>query len=158
MYPSHPGKILSAPPRAKGQLTDQNLMERYIAGRNIISHLQQLPVPGEAHVWMGNMTVPGPAAALPLLTGPNVAATALDFFAATQILAFNFYPLVQETDRLTNAYTLDARAQGSMQAAATLRHRLLGLSQRIQEREAATTDVPVYTLLDPVELPFYLYI
>lgn len=50
---------------------------------------------------MGNLTALGDyidnLTALPLLG----AASALDFFAGTQVLAFDFYPLLAEPERLT---------------------------------------------------------
>lgn len=159
VYPSHPGKILSAPLREKGTLTDAQLLTKYIAGKGLLDHLEQIPFAPEAQAWMGNLTALGNyidnLTSLPLLG----AASAIDFFAGTQVLAFDFYPLLAEPESLTNAYFSDAHDPASQEAALQLRSALLGLSRRIREREAATAaEAPAYTLLDPNELPFFSYI
>jgi hypothetical protein len=159
VYPSHPGKIFSAPPSEKGQLTDKQLLTRYIAGKGLLDHLEHIPFAPEAQAWMGNLTALGDY--IDDLTGiPTLGTTsALDFFAGTQVLAFDFYPLLVESERLTNAYFSDAHDPTSQDAAVQLRTALLGLSRRIREREAATAaEGPAYTLLDPHKLPFYSFI
>lgn len=138
-------------------LSDQSLMADYIAGKNIIEHLESIPMATEAQAWMGGLTALG-GDALPLVAGAIAGphASALDFFLGTQLLAFDFFPLLQAPDRLTNAY--HAQAQTSS-AGTRLRTRLLGISEGIREREAATAgEAPAYTLLDPAQLPFHSYI
>lgn len=59
VYPSHPGKILLAPLREKGKLTDAQLLTKYIAGKGLLDHLEQIPFAPEAQAWMGNLTALG---------------------------------------------------------------------------------------------------
>jgi hypothetical protein len=82
----------------------------------------------------------------------------LEFFLGTQGTAFAFFPLLQKTGRLTNIYLSDTEDKRTAKAAIALRQRLRAISKRIYKREAAVTDVPKYTLLDPAILPFNLYI
>lgn len=150
VYPNHPGKILSAPPAQKGQLTDDQVMARYIAGTQLgVNSLSSGPMNLEAQAWVKNTETDVDVQSI---------GTPIQFFIGTQKFAFDFYPLLQKPERLTNAFLSNSHDKQSAAAAAQLRSNLLSISKKIEAREAATTDAPKYTLLDPIRLPFYLYI
>lgn len=159
VYPNHPGKILAAPPAQKGKLTDDDVMARYIAGTATAKSFENLPTAlEEAEHWM-----PKPEAHLPLgdvtaEANPTPQDQPVLFFFGTQGAAWNFYPMMQQTQRLTNGYPQNTHDEQSAVGAAKLRSTLLAISKRIEKREATTTDAPKYLLLDPNFLPFYLYI
>lgn len=148
MYPNHPGKILSQPPLLKGQLTDAQVVANHISGTGLITSMPCPPLNPEAQAWLSHDVMEENIGEL----------RPLPFFLGTQELAFDFYPLLQTPQRLTNAFLSDTHDEQSAGAGTKLRNTLLTLSKRIQDREAATTDAPKYLLLDPNQLPFYLYI
>jgi hypothetical protein len=133
-------------------------VSRYIAGGGLVDHPQQIPMAMEARSWIGNMKAVVPIIGSGGGGDGGSSASALDFFVGTQLLAFNFYPLLTEPERLTNANFADTQDPKSIEAALHLRARLLRISRRIREREVATMDAPKYTLLDPTQLPFHSYI
>lgn len=129
-------------------------MALYIAGTATVTSFETGPTTPEAERWM-------PKPETYLNTGDVVAeaiAQPVLFFLGTQGVGWEFYPMMQQTQRLTNGYLYNTHDKQSAAAAARLRNTLLGISKRIEKREAATTDAPKYLLLDPTQLPFYLYI
>jgi hypothetical protein len=130
-------------------------MALYIAGTATVTGFQTGPTTPEAERWMPKRETYLPAG--------DVAAEAIGqpvffFFFGTQGVGWQFYPMMQQTQRLTNGYLYNTHDKQSAAAAAKLRSALLSISKRIEKRKAATTDSPKYLLLDPIQLPFYLYI
>lgn len=139
VYPSHPGKILAPLPASTGTLTDDTMLQLYISG-----------------AMSGNQASAAKTSASQISTMDI--GTPLEFFLGTQGTGFAFFPLLQKTGRLTNIYLSDTEDKRTAKAAIALRQRLRAISKRIYKREAAVTDVPKYTLLDPAILPFNLFI
>jgi hypothetical protein len=145
VYPSHPGKILSPLPASTGTLTDDQVQQNFISGSGLSgSSLSTAQAASTANF-------------VPDFTTMDIG-NPLAFFLGTQALAFEFYPLLQKPNRLTNIYLSDTEDKPTAKAALALRQRLRVISKRIVEREAATTGTFKYLLLDPTNLPFYLYI
>lgn len=132
-------------------------MAFYIAGTATITSLQATgPTTPEAKHWM-------PKPETHLSAAGDVTAEAIGLpvffcFFGTQSVWWTFYPMMQQTQRLTNAYFYNTHDKHSTATTAKLRSTLLAISKRIEKREAATTDAPKYLLLDPIKLPFYLFI
>lgn len=127
-------------------------MARYIAGTQLgANSLPTGPTIPEAQAWVGNVE----SAHDVMTQGIGLPMT---FFTGTQNFAFDFYPLLQKPERLTTAFLSNSHDKRSAVAAAKLRDTLLSISKNIEAREAATTDAPDYLILDPVKLPFFLFI
>ena len=141
VYPSHPGKILSPLPSAKGTLTDDMVAQEYISGAALTATSAEAQV-AYTHTDMSALSI-----------GPPI-----QFFVGTQGVARAFYPLLQKPNRLTNIYLSDMEDKRSAQVALRLRQDLREIGAKIIKREEANTDSPKYVLLDPAQLPFNLYI
>lgn len=137
VYPATPGKLFSAPPADKGQLTEQDLLQRYL-----------LPpmVPDAAN----GGTLSG-----------------MEWLLNTTAVVGNFRLIPSPPVLLATCYSEPAPgcegdvAVAHAAAAEALRAELDALSATIAEREAALAaagQVPPYKLLDPAQLPCYTFI
>lgn len=124
VYPSHPGKILSPLPSAKGTLTDDMVAQDYISGAALMATSAEAQV---AYTHPDTIYVADMSA---LSIGPPI-----QFFVGPQGFAFAFYPLLQTPNRLTNIYLSDMEDKRSAQVALKLRQDLREIGARILKRD-----------------------